>query len=50
MQGGKMEGYWEWFRKDGSLMRAGNFSKGKQVDEWVTYDKKGNKVKVTKLK
>jgi hypothetical protein len=28
---GKMEGYWEWFRKDGSKMRSGHFSAGEQV-------------------
>ncbi len=42
-----MEGYWEWWRKDGTKMRSGYFKKGKQVGEWVTYDKKGQKFKVT---
>lgn len=37
----KHEGYWEWFRKDGTKMRSGYFEKGKQVGEWITYDKKG---------
>ncbi|MBC8045589.1 MAG: hypothetical protein H7Y00_02205 [Fimbriimonadaceae bacterium] len=36
-----MEGYWEWFRKDGIIMRSGYCNKGKQVGEWTTYDKKG---------
>ncbi len=38
---GIMEGYWEWFRKDGTTMRSGHFSKGEQTGEWKTYDTKG---------
>jgi antitoxin component YwqK of YwqJK toxin-antitoxin module len=45
-----MEGYWEWFRKDGSRMRSGYFEKGKQVGEWITYDKNGKTVKRTVFK
>ena len=41
------DGYWEWFRKDGIRMRSGYFNKGKQVGEWVTYDKNGKIYKVT---
>ena len=44
------EGYWEWFRKDGSKMRSGHFKRGKQVKEWVTYDKAGKAFKVTEFK
>jgi uncharacterized protein YdhG (YjbR/CyaY superfamily) len=44
------EGYWEWFRKDGVIMRSGYFNKGKQAGEWTTYDKKGKVYKVTKMK
>jgi antitoxin component YwqK of YwqJK toxin-antitoxin module len=43
-------GYWEWFRKDGTRMRAGFFDDGKQVGEWTTYDRKGRVYKVTKMK
>jgi antitoxin component YwqK of YwqJK toxin-antitoxin module len=46
----KPDGYWEWFRKDGSKMRSGYFKKDKQVGEWTTYDKAGRIVKVTKFK
>ncbi len=46
---GKCEGYWEWFRKDGTKMRSGYFKMGKQVGEWITYDKKGKVFKTTKL-
>ena len=28
---GKMEGYWEWFRKDGTKMRSGHFKANEQV-------------------
>jgi antitoxin component YwqK of YwqJK toxin-antitoxin module len=34
-------GYWEWFRKGGTIMRSGYFINGKQTGEWTTYDKKG---------
>ncbi len=47
MNDDKIDGYWEWFRKDGAKMRSGYFKMGKQVGEWTTYDKKGNVVKVT---
>lgn len=42
-----MEGYWEWFRKDGTKMRSGYFRNGKQSGEWTTYDKEGKVYKVT---
>lgn len=41
------DGYWEWFRKDGTKMRSGYFQEGKQAGEWITYDKKGKVYKVT---
>lgn len=44
------DGYWEWFRKDGTRMRSGHFNKGKQVGEWITYDKQGNVFKKTMMK
>ena len=44
------DGYWEWFRMDGTRMRSGYFEKGKQVGEWTTYNKKGKIYKVTKMK
>ncbi len=50
MDGEVMEGYWEWFRLDGSKMRSGHFKAGKQVDEWITYDKAGTIRKVTVMK
>jgi antitoxin component YwqK of YwqJK toxin-antitoxin module len=47
MVNGVPDGYWEWFRLDGTKMRSGHFKKGEQVGEWITYDKKGNIHKVT---
>lgn len=47
MVGDVCEGYWEWFRKDGTKMRSGYFKNGKQVGAWTTYDKKGGVMKVT---
>ncbi|TAM70061.1 MAG: hypothetical protein EPN48_06660 [Microbacteriaceae bacterium] len=50
MIGDVPEGYWEWFRKDGSMMRSGTFTAGRQAGEWTTYDRNGGVVKVTTIK
>jgi len=47
---GKMEGYWEWFRKNGTKMRSGHFTAGEQVGEWITYDQQGQVYKVTNMR
>ncbi|MBW7944697.1 hypothetical protein H3C70_04870 [Patescibacteria group bacterium] len=47
MENDTPEGYWEWFRKDGTKMRSGYFKAGKQVGEWTTYDRQGKVYKVT---
>lgn len=47
---GMAEGYWEWFRKDGTKLRSGHFTNGAQVGEWTTYDKAGKPYKVTTMK
>lgn len=44
------EGYWEWFRKDGTKMRSGSFLHGKQTGTWTTYDKAGKTYKVTQFR
>ncbi len=44
---GEMHGPWEWYRLDGSLMRAGTFDRGKQVGTWRTFDRSGAVVKET---
>ena len=38
---GKPEGYWEWFRIDGTIKRSGSFVNGEPIGEWITYDNKG---------
>ena len=43
---GKADGYWEWYRLDGTLKRSGYFDQGEPVGEWTTYDKEGNVYKV----
>jgi antitoxin component YwqK of YwqJK toxin-antitoxin module len=43
----QMHGYWEFFRKDGTLMRSGRFDAGKQVGIWTTYDQSGHPYKET---
>ena len=44
---GKMHGTWEFFRKDGSVMRTGEFDRGRQVGMWRTFDRGGRLVKET---
>jgi antitoxin component YwqK of YwqJK toxin-antitoxin module len=44
---GEMHGDWEFFRLDGSLMRAGAFDRGRQVGPWRTFDRAGRVVKQT---
>jgi len=45
---GKPEGYWEWYRIDGTIKRSGHFEKGESIGEWTTYDLEGKVYKVTK--
>ncbi|MBU5673631.1 hypothetical protein [Paenibacillus brevis] len=47
MSGETPDGYWEWYRPDGTLKRSGHFDKGEPVGEWITYDNKGKKYKTT---
>lgn len=44
------DGYWEWYRPDGTLKRSGYFDKGEPIGEWVTYDNKGLRYKTTQKK
>ena len=46
---GKMHGYWEFYRKDGSLMRSGNFDEEQQIGVWKTFARDGSLVKETKF-
>jgi antitoxin component YwqK of YwqJK toxin-antitoxin module len=46
-QNGKMHGYWEFYRKDGSLMRSGTFDEDVQVGVWKTFARDGSLVKET---
>ncbi len=45
---GQPDGYWEWYRPDGTLKRSGHFKLGEAVGEWTTYNDKGEVHKVTK--
>ena len=44
---GKADGYWEWYRIDGTVKRSGYFSSGEPVGEWITYDQYGKPYKTT---
>jgi antitoxin component YwqK of YwqJK toxin-antitoxin module len=46
---GESHGAWEFLRKDGSVMRAGEFDHGKQIGIWRTFDRGGRLVKETDL-
>ena len=48
--GGVTEGYWEWYRIDGTLKRSGHFTYAKPTGEWITYDQAGQVYKVTHKK
>ena len=45
--GGEMHGAWSWYRTDGSLMRTGEFDRGRQIGTWRTIDRAGAVVKET---
>lgn len=35
-------GYWEWYRKVGTIKRSGHYGEaGEQTGEWNTYDNQG---------
>ena len=44
---GLPDGYWEWFRIDGTLKRSGYFEHGEAVGAWTTYNAEGKAYKVT---
>ncbi len=44
---GKADGYWEWYRLDGSIKRSGYFDRGEPVGKWITYDQSGSVYKVS---
>jgi uncharacterized protein YdhG (YjbR/CyaY superfamily) len=45
---GQMHGYWEWFRRDGTLKRSGKFKAGDPIGDWTTYDTTGQPHKITR--
>jgi antitoxin component YwqK of YwqJK toxin-antitoxin module len=44
---GNPEGYWEWYRLDGTLKRSGFFKAGIPYGKWITYDQQGKIYKTT---
>lgn len=45
LKDGKRDGYWKWYRQDGSKMKVGYFENGKLAKEWMRYDKGGKLLK-----
>jgi antitoxin component YwqK of YwqJK toxin-antitoxin module len=51
MLAGKMDGYWEFFRKDGTILRSGSFDDHEQqIGTWTTYGNDGKPLKITQIK
>ena len=44
---GEMHGAWEFYRTDGTVMRTGQFDRGRQIGVWRTLDRSGRVVKET---
>ena len=44
---GEMHGGWEWYRTDGTVMRSGQFDRGRQIGVWRTFERSGRVVKET---
>ena len=47
IKAGKPEGFWEWYRINGTLKRSGSFKKGEPVGTWTTYDSMGKVYKIS---
>ena len=47
VENGQPEGYWEWYRTDGTIKRSGTFRAGEPVGTWTTYDAAGKPYKST---
>ncbi|MGY1795745.1 hypothetical protein ACI796_17405 [Geodermatophilus sp. SYSU D00525] len=45
--GGQPDGYWEWFRLDGTGLRSGWFDRRPATGEWTTYDSSGTPYETT---
>lgn len=37
---GKRDGYWKWYRADGTKLKTGYFSEGELTKQWMNYNKK----------
>lgn len=44
---GETHGAWEFYRQDGSVMRTGEFDRGRPVGGWRTFDRTGRLIKET---
>ena len=43
----EFHGAWEWYRTDGTVMRTGQFDRGKQVGVWRTFERSSRLIKET---
>lgn len=44
---GALHGVWEWYRADGTIVRSGEYDRGKQIGVWRTFERSGRMVKET---
>jgi uncharacterized protein YdhG (YjbR/CyaY superfamily) len=44
MKGGQLHGKWKWYRRDGTLLRSGQFVSGAKTGVWATWDRDGRMV------
>lgn len=49
MKDGQLHGHWKRFRRDGSLMRTGQFAQGEQVGMWTTWNQDGTSGETTQF-
>jgi len=47
MKRGRLHGKWSWYRRDGTLMRTGQFKLGERTGTWESCDARGRPVKRT---
>ncbi|MCW3782130.1 toxin-antitoxin system YwqK family antitoxin [Defluviimonas salinarum] len=41
MEDGEQTGYWEWYRRDGTLLRSGYFEAGRPIGSLTEHDEAG---------
>lgn len=45
LKDGKRDGYWKFYRADGTKLKTGFYTYGELTKDWMMYDKKGKLIK-----